>query len=544
MMLLWPGTCLANAGPTELAASLQVRLASAYEDYRHQRYESARGHLQGLVHPKVAHLLGMISRKQGRLVEAQRHLEWAVKKSTPDAEITLSLGQLYRELKEGVRAQDCYRQVLKISKDQAIQNKARTALAELLIERSQAEEALSLVGEMAPGSAATLHLRGKACLELGELGEARNALSDAFAMDPSDKILQSYAQVLWLDNDIQAFDNLVANASKQPGLGAAAVGIARSSCRFDWAWEIGLGVAAEKENAASFRTVMATLAVDRQDADSAIALAGDVVRANPLFGPAVAPLIAGQLMQGSTDKAEILIQRMREAEPLGQHWIGYELVAARQLGREVSAMTSELVGVYELPVPEGFASLPAFNQAFADKLSQLHQSKQQPLGQSLRGGTQTGRNLATLDDALVQSYMKALRIPVAQHLEKIGTAASNPCSARNTGEFVIDDCWSVTLGGSGFHESHVHPEGWLSSAYYVSVPESTGVVSTTEDPDRSGWLKFGVPPLALPVQQEVLKWVEPQPGLLALFPSYLWHSTEPVADGGLRVTAPFDVLPL
>ena len=90
----------------------------------------------------------------------------------------------------------------------------------------------------------------------------------------------------------------------------------------------------------------------------------------------------------------------------------------------------------------------------------------------------------------------------------------------------------------------MHPEGWLSSAYYVSIPETTNRSSTTDGPDRSGWLKFGVPPLALPVQQEVLKWVEPKPGLLALFPSYLWHATEPVADGGLRVTAPFDMLPL
>ena len=526
-----------------MAASLQIRLASAYEDYRHKRYESARGHLEGLVHPKVAHLLGMISRRQGRLVEARRHLEWAARKSSKDVEIVLSLGQLYRQLREPALALENFRQVLALAKDEPSKRKARSALAEVLIERSEVEEALSVIRGLPASDAATQYLRGRACMEMGDLTQARDALSKAFAIEPTDQVLQTYAQVLWLDEDTQAFEALVTSASKQPGLGAAAVGVARSSCRFDWAWEIGLGVAAEHENMTGFRTVMATLAVDRGDATSAIALAGDIVRANPVFGPAVAPLISGQLMQGSTDKAEILIQRMREAEPLGQHWIGYELVAARQLGRDVSAMTSDLVGVYELPVPEGFASLAAFNQAFADRLSQLHQSKQQPLGQSLRGGTQTGRNLATLDDALVKSYLKALRIPVAQHLEKIGSAASNPCSARNTGEFVIDDCWSVTLGESGFHESHVHPEGWLSSAYYVSVPERVAMESTTDAPDRSGWLKFGVPPLALPVQQEVLKWVEPKPGLLALFPSYLWHSTEPVADGGLRVTAPFDVLP-
>jgi uncharacterized protein (TIGR02466 family) len=204
----------------------------------------------------------------------------------------------------------------------------------------------------------------------------------------------------------------------------------------------------------------------------------------------------------------------------------------------VSALTKDLIGVYELPVPEGFKTLEEFNSAFMATLNGLHDSEQQPLGQSLRGGTQTRRNLATLNDPVVHAYLKALRVPVAEHLERLGKHSDNPCSARNTGSFAINDCWSVTLDRAGFHESHVHPEGWLSSAYYVSVPKTT-------DPDkRAGWLKFGEPPFKLSTPQDALHWVEPRPGLLALFPSYLWHSTQPVAEGGTRVTAPFDVMPV
>ena len=37
--------------------------------------------------------------------------------------------------------------------------------------------------------------------------------------------------------------------------------------------------------------------------------------------------------------------------------------------------------------------------------------------------------------------------------------------------------------------------------------------------------------------------VEPKPGMLALFPSYFWHGTVPFEDGGRRLTAAFDVVP-
>jgi len=524
-------------GRLVLVVSAKVRLASAYEDYRHKRYDSARIHLQGLVDPKAAHLLGMVSRKQGRLVEAREHLEWAAARASEDTEIATSLGQLYQELKKPGLAEDAYRRVLNAKPSAVTEKSARLGLAAVLTDCSRVEDALDVLEALPANNDVANHLRGRALLESGDLDAAQAVLLSAFESNPGDAVLQTLAQAYWLAGKSSDFDALIVKASRIPGLGAAAVGVARSSNKFDWAWDVGLGVAADKENATAFRTAMATLAVDRGDAQSALALAGDVVRSNPTFGPAVGAVISAQLMLGSTDKAELLIKRMREAEPLGQHWIGYQLVAARQRGADVTALTSALVGVYDLPVPEGFASLDAFNAAFADTLRRLHASKQQPLGQSLRGGTQTARNLATYEDSVVQAYLDALRKPVAEHLAHIGSDNANPCSARNTGEFAINDCWSVTLEKGDYHQSHVHPEGWLSSAYYVSVPKDA-----TSD-SREGWLKFGEPPIVLPDAQSVLEWVEPQPGRLALFPSYLWHSTEPVAAGGERLTAPFDVVP-
>jgi len=43
--------------------------------------------------------------------------------------------------------------------------------------------------------------------------------------------------------------------------------------------------------------------------------------------------------------------------------------------------------------------------------------------------------------------------------------------ARNQGSAVITGAWSVQLYRGGFHVNHFHHQGWISSAYYVSVPD-------------------------------------------------------------------------
>ena len=80
---------------------------------------------------------------------------------------------------------------------------------------------------------------------------------------------------------------------------------------------------------------------------------------------------------------------------------------------------------------------------------------------------------------------------------------------------------------------HVHPQGWLSSAYYVELPEAAE--------SREGWLKFGEPGVRID-GCAAEHFVQPECGLLVLFPSYFWHGTVPFHEGG-RLTAAFDVIP-
>ena len=246
-------------------------------------------------------------------------------------------------------------------------------------------------------------------------------------------------------------------------------------------------------------------------------------------------------MQGRAAEAMEYIDRMREEEPDRQHWIAYEATALRSLDPERYRNLVDIeryVRPYTLPVPDGFASLEAFNDALLEALEPWHPYAAHPLDQSLRGGTQTTRDLTTIDDPVIKAFYGALDVPIRQYMADIGNAPDHPLTARNTGNYRIAGAWSVKLRGGGRHVNHVHPEGWISSAYYVAVPEET-----TSGRGRGGWIKFGEPPFETDPPSPPEKWIQPSAGTLVLFPSFMWHGTHPIEDDALRVTAPFDAVP-
>jgi uncharacterized protein (TIGR02466 family) len=95
--------------------------------------------------------------------------------------------------------------------------------------------------------------------------------------------------------------------------------------------------------------------------------------------------------------------------------------------------------------------------------------------------------------------------------------------------------WSVLLRGGGHHANHVHPQGWISSALYIRVPELA-----QDDPEHAGWLTIGEPQAELGLHLSPLREIEPKRGQLVLFPSYMWHGTRPFTEGE-RMSVAFDV---
>jgi hypothetical protein len=170
--------------------------------------------------------------------------------------------------------------------------------------------------------------------------------------------------------------------------------------------------------------------------------------------------------------------------------------------------------------------------ALADVLRRLHRMKAPYPEQSVRGGTQTDRQLFFHPDPVIQSTRYKISEAVRSFIDGLADAdASHPLLGPDRdAPLRFEGSWSVRLAGAGYHSSHTHVLGWISSALYVALP----------DADDTGHLALGAPPPELELGLEPYQRVEPKPGRLALFPSTLWHATEPFAEGE-RLTIAFDV---
>jgi tetratricopeptide (TPR) repeat protein len=188
------------------------------------------------------------------------------------------------------------------------------------------------------------------------------------------------------------------------------------------------------------------------------------------------------------------------------------------------------IAVYDLEFTDGELS------DLADTLRALHTMEAPYLEQSVRGGTQTDRPLFFRNDPIIQSAKARITSAVADYIQALPPHdPSHPLLGPARGSIMFEGSWSVRLAGQGFHACHTHPMGWISSAFYVSLPAPNKLGSPP-----AGWIGFGTPPPELKLDLPAYQVVEPKRGRLVLFPSTMWHSTVPF-DGGERLTIAFDV---
>lgn len=196
------------------------------------------------------------------------------------------------------------------------------------------------------------------------------------------------------------------------------------------------------------------------------------------------------------------------------------------------------VRVYDLDPPEGFADADVFNAALNTSLDCLHVDRREHINQTLRLGTKTLGDLFGTGRDLVERLRARIDEAVRDYIAQLAPHETHPLLKRRTQGFRYAGSWSVRLGDRGFHTNHVHPKGWISSAYYVDVPDIT-----RDTIAKPGWLKFGEPNFDAGIPDPVRRTVQPVRGRLVLFPSYMWHGTIPFGACSTRTTIAFDVLP-
>ena len=253
------------------------------------------------------------------------------------------------------------------------------------------------------------------------------------------------------------------------------------------------------------------------------------------------------LTAGEVQSAANILEQIFEREPTNQMVLAHLSICWRLLvdSREKRLNNYDLVGEYEIPTPRGFSQLSTFNQVLNNCLTEFHTSQHHPLEQTVRQGTQTYGNLFSRDHELLRLLQASFREVISRHVDKMKLLEAPYPGFSADQEFDFSASWSVRLKDQGYHTQHIHPMGWLSSAYYVDLPtemEANGAESAVED--HSGWIKFGEPNLAVTPNLAAQHIVKPKVGTLLLFPSYMWHGTIPFKSEQTRTSVVFDAIPV
>ncbi|HEY2345812.1 MAG TPA: tetratricopeptide repeat protein [Xanthomonadaceae bacterium] len=401
-------------------------------------------------------------------------------------------------------------------------------------------------------------VHARALMGLGRFDEAEAALKRAIAQRPtSGDAHLNLAQLIWMRSGDLAAAGETLDVALRAHADVDALHIVKAKL-LDGAGEAAAALDwLEERLRASSASVDVLLAASifalPRDPEAARAHAERALVASPRLVSARLALADALLATGDPAGAEAIVTDLMAERPLDQRLIASLTTAWRLQGdpryHDCCDYPTMARG-WTLDAPHGWSNLPSYLRDLAASLHALHGLHAHPLHQSLRGGSQTTqKNLLDTDDPAIRAFPEAIDGPIRRHLRALG-AGTDPLRRHNAGDYGIQGIWSVRLRGEGYHVNHVHPQGWLSSACYIELPQglSTGepVVNgaNANAGDRAGWLKLGEPgvPTRPPLAPEFF--IRPEPGLLALFPSYFWHGTVPFAGDDTRLTIAFDLVPV
>lgn len=385
----------------------------------------------------------------------------------------------------------------------------------------------------------------RAALGCGELDAAGRAYHEVLRRRPHELPAQfEAAQLIWMstadrDKALQGIEL----ALRQPGADPMLWLVKAQALEFMGDASAALGAlalpAAQPGCPVPLLAYAAHLSAQIGNAAAAICFAERGVRAAPSEPGALEALAAARLAAGDALGAERILAPLAERFPENQHVLAMLAVAWRLNGDARYRRLYDyerFVSVRPLGVPRGWSDLPTYVAALAAELKAAHPFRTHPFGHSLRHGSQLPDVLKRSSPALA-AFPEAMAGPLHAYLSQIGRG-QGPLPGRNTGRAAFAGNWSVWLRPGGYHVDHVHQEGWISSACYIELP---GAVAAG---GREGWLRLGRPGLALAEELSAEHWIRPEAGLVALFPSYMWHGTESFGGDEPRLTMAFDLVPV
>lgn len=530
-----------TTGPMEAEAvpdhaTTSALLPRAVECHQAGRIEEARGLCHQILaleprHPGALNLGGMINCQSGNVREGIRQLKSALAERPDFVEAQNNLGNAFKALGRFEEAEKAYRQALEINPDYADAHYNLGVLLELAGRRTEAEDAYRRAVELRPDFAAAHLALGNVAKSLGRLDEA----------------VAAYRRAVALGAGLADAHNNLGTALQELGDHEAAEGAYRKAVALDPAHadaSYNLGVVLQETE--RFEEAMAAYAdalraapghtgahVNRGYAlkklgrlDEAVAAYRRAIDLAPDYDKARVNLGDALLERGEPEAALAVCDAYLRDYPGNTSVLAFKAIVLDELGER--ARTRHLVDFGRLARPTqfsaaaGFDSLADFNGALARHILDHPSLTLAPASHATRLGKHSGELLVE-PKGPIAVFEEMLRGAVEEYLAALTPDASHPFLANAPRRFGLS-AWSIVLEGHGYQVPHIHPAAWLSSVYYVKVPD------IVEAPGRghAGWIEFGRPAADFQCTVEPeLRLFQPREGLLLLFPSYFHHRTVP-----------------
>lgn len=481
---------------------------------------------------------------------AIEELDRAAAMAPNDSSTLTGLGDAHKALENFETAKDFYQRALQINPNQVTARHNLGLCLKLNEQVDLAIDSYKLALNLAPDNAEIHYNYANALFERGEHEQAEREYLISLKLNPNFVLAhETLHEFYWQKGEHekleQSYRHAIAQSPRDTALRLSYINALSAIGREEAALQ-QLEEALSVEPTAALLHAQGRLLANKQD----------YVRAQAVFSKALGQafdldvaqdLVRLHIIQENYDLAQADLDRLLSYAPDNQLTWALQGLCWRLVGDERYRWLIDYedhIAVFTLPVPSGYRGLEDFLGELETVLLAMHNTEVAPSRQTLKIGTQTPGRLLHKRNPVIQSYRDSLTEVVENYLDRFSPDASHPFLRRlpqaGNRRFSFSGSWSVKLRPRGFHVNHVHPEGWISSASYISLPNTM-----LDDSSHSGCIKFGESALLLGEREVVERIIRPTAGQLVLFPSYTWHGTYGFEGDAsqFRLTAPFDVVP-
>jgi len=192
--------------------------------------------------------------------------------------------------------------------------------------------------------------------------------------------------------------------------------------------------------------------------------------------------------------------------------------------------------LFATPLYEGELGDADLLDELADACRQLAEDDRAGRGWSKAHGYRGYTSYASLDDLPQRDPRFA---DLVKLLDRHVARFADACAFQLGRRLRLDSLWGNVMKPGGAHSGHIHPHSAVSGTIYVEIPPGSGTIRF-EDPRLA--MMMGAPQRREDAAELLQPFVhvEPRPGMILLWESWLRHEVMPSTAKGERISISFN----